>query len=114
MTEGAGKDESNSITEGPEVSKGLATAVVVLYVVGFLVVTFHLAQFGFVPMSRLLPQYLLAGVWCLLPTLMRVWIVSYGAGQAVVLLDRACALRPRGQWYTFAFCSSRRWDDRAR
>jgi len=88
MTEGAGKDDSNSLTRGLEVSKVLATTVVVLYVLDFLVVTFHLAQFGFVPVSWLRPQYLLAGVWCLLPMLMLVWIVSYGGGQAVVLLDQ--------------------------
>ena len=43
-----------------------------IYAVGFLVVTFHLAAFGVAPVTWLRPQYLLAGIWCLLPP---VWVV---------------------------------------
>jgi hypothetical protein len=41
-----------------------------LYALGFLVVTFHLSQFGVAPVTWLRPQYLLAGIWCLLPAVL--------------------------------------------
>jgi hypothetical protein len=41
-----------------------------IYALGFLVVTFHLSQFGVAPVTWLRPQYLLAGIWCLLPALL--------------------------------------------
>jgi hypothetical protein len=44
-----------------------AATVATLYAIGFLVVTFHLSQFGVAPVTWLRPQYLLAGIWCLLP-----------------------------------------------
>jgi len=77
--------EEGSLEKGVEASKVLARVVIVLYVVGFLVVTFHLAQFGFVPVTWLRPQYLLAGIWCLLPALLLLWIVGYGTGQSLAL-----------------------------
>jgi hypothetical protein len=41
-----------------------------LYALGFLVVTYHLSQFGVAAVAWLRPQYLLAGIWCLLPVLL--------------------------------------------
>jgi hypothetical protein len=51
----------------------LGVAIVgLIYAVGFLVVTFHLSKFDVAPVTWLRPQYLLAGIWCLLPPL---WLV---------------------------------------
>ena len=94
MPEESKNTELTTISKGLEASKVLASVAIVLYVVGFLVVTFHLAQFGFVPASWLRPQYLLAGIWCLLPTLLLVWIVSYGTGQALTLLGKTPCTQP--------------------
>jgi len=38
-----------------------------LYVLGFIVVTFYLAQFSITPSNWLQAEYLLAGFWCLVP-----------------------------------------------
>ena len=94
MPEESKTTELTAISKGLEASKVLGPVALVLYVVGFLVVTFHLAQFGFVPVSWLRPQYLLAGIWCLLPTLLLVWIVSYGIGQSLTLLGKTPGTQP--------------------
>ena len=39
--------------------------------------TFHLAQFGFVPVSWLRPQYLLAGIWCLMPLVLFTGVSTF-------------------------------------
>ena len=44
-----------------------ARVVVAVYVVGYLVVTFRLAQYGVTSVTWLRPLYLAAGIWCLLP-----------------------------------------------
>jgi hypothetical protein len=77
MPEQPDDKDFTALAKGLEGSKVFAVMVVVFYVIGFLVVTFRLAQFGFVPVSWLRPQYLLAGIWCLLPTLLFVWIASF-------------------------------------
>jgi len=94
MPEESKTTELTAISKGLEASKVLGSVALVLYVVGFLVVTFHVAQFGFVPVSWLRPQYLLAGIWCLLPTLLLVWIISYGIGQSLTLLGKTPGTQP--------------------
>jgi hypothetical protein len=94
MPEESKTTEFTAISKGLEASKVLGSVALVLYVVGFLVVTFHVAQFGFVPVSWLRPQYLLAGIWCLLPTLLLVWIISYGIGQSLTLLGKTPGTQP--------------------
>jgi MFS family permease len=66
--EGSRPDHVESVSS-LEIGKIVIRGIGVLYVIGFLVVTFHLAQFGFVSVNWLRPQYLLAGIWCLLPVL---------------------------------------------
>jgi hypothetical protein len=71
-------DASTSVSENAHSRLGLNIAdpakvgvsiVGLLYALGFLVVTFHLSEFGVAPVTWLRPQYLLAGIWCLLPLL---------------------------------------------
>lgn len=50
-----------------DVSKFLALGLVVLYLLGFLVVAYNLSQYGVSSMAVLKLQYLLAGIWLLLP-----------------------------------------------
>ena len=51
-------------------AKAGLSIVGLLYALGFLVVTFHLSKFGVAPVTWLRPQYLLTGIWCLLPLLL--------------------------------------------
>jgi hypothetical protein len=53
-----------------DLTKFWVGSVGLLYVLGFLVVTFRLSQFGVAPVTWLRPQYLLAGIWCLLSVLL--------------------------------------------
>jgi hypothetical protein len=59
--------------EGAQSKLELATVWLViggtLYAIGFLVVTFHLARYGVTTVIWLRPQYLVAGIWCVIPLL---------------------------------------------
>jgi MFS family permease len=80
--EGSRPDHGKSVSS-LEVSKIVVGGVGALYVIGFLVVTFHVAQFGFVSVSWLRPQYLLAGIWCLLPLLLFISDLAFVGLQIV-------------------------------
>jgi hypothetical protein len=54
----------------PDLARIGVGIVGMFYALGFLVVTFHLSRFGVAPVTWLRPQYLLAGIWCLLPLLL--------------------------------------------
>jgi hypothetical protein len=66
-----------------------------LYVLGFLVVTFHLSQFGVAPVTWLRPQYLLAGIWCLLPNLLFTAALAFAALQFTEPWIRGSMVVPR-------------------
>jgi hypothetical protein len=66
-----------------------------LYALGFLVVTFHLSQYGVAPVTWLRPQYLLAGIWCLLPVLVLTAGVAFAALQFTEPWIRGSLVVPR-------------------
>jgi hypothetical protein len=66
-----------------------------LYALGFLVVTFHLSQFGVAPVTWLRPQYLLAGIWCLLPNLLFTAALAFAALQFTEPWIRGSMVVPR-------------------
>src|ERR1700687_2555981 len=66
-----------------------------LYVLGFLVVTFHLSQFGVAPVTWVRPQYLLAGIWCLLPVLLFAMGLAFAGLQFAEPWIRGSMVVPR-------------------
>lgn len=66
-----------------------------LYALGFLVVTFHLYQYGIAPVTWLRPQYLLAGIWCLLPALVLTAALSFAGLQFAEPWIRGSMVVPR-------------------
>jgi hypothetical protein len=62
MTEGVEPGDPGKIDLAKQ-----GASIAAVYVVGYLVVTFRLAQYGVTPTTWLRPLYLAAGIWCLLP-----------------------------------------------
>lgn len=72
-----------------------AVVVGTLYVVGFLVVTFHLSEFGVTPATLLRPQYLVAGIWCLIPLVLFIAAFAFAALQFAEPWIRGSVVVPR-------------------
>jgi len=73
MTEGA-RPENPKL----DLAKQGTSIVAAVYAVGYLVVTFRLAQSGVTPIAWLRLQYLTAGIWCLLPFALFSCAVAFG------------------------------------
>jgi hypothetical protein len=78
-----------------DLTKVWVGSVGLLYVLGFLVVTFRLSQFGVAPVTWLRPQYLLAGIWCLLSVLLFTGAVAFTAFSFTADWIRGSTIVPR-------------------
>jgi hypothetical protein len=94
-------DTNNShLTILDSLSKYVAAAVGVLYLLGFLVVSAHLSRYGISSFSVLQLQYLIAGVWVLGPPVALVSIVH----SALKFEERATPDTPgKFNWRRFLF-----------
>ena len=79
MTEGVEPGNPGKI----DLAKQGASIIAAVYVVGYLVVTFRLAQYGVTPTTWLRPLYLAAGIWCLLPLALYSAALAFTALQFV-------------------------------